>query len=330
MDNNFVDLSEKIAETFTQDTIELLKTQLFSQKKLIKEIYDQLNSITAINGKIDKSYTVLIQNAYRVIMAAREYFTGENIGYRIYYASSNSELSFSKPVSIYNLNEEDILNLTTLEGTALRLKSTFTEALKEKEHNQEREAIFEKHWNDVFNQLKKSKYTKQTTYYVIKPTYLKYYKQNPSLTHSSGRYATFNRGNLYEAFDATSQDVYSEIENIKESIDSLYNEKYIHFEQKYFGQYLKHDQVKGFQTGDVGLIQIKARRAQLIEIGTLKKYLRDILNILDTSNNSINGIKLKQKIKELFTDPEINNVDEVLEKHIDKIIEDLVLKINKT
>ena len=76
-------------------------------------------------------------------MAARQFFTNESIGYRVYYSSSNNASSLGKSVKIFELTEEDILNITTLEGTALRLKSTFTKALDNASRNSEREAIFD-------------------------------------------------------------------------------------------------------------------------------------------------------------------------------------------
>ena len=322
--NELQDLSTILSTALSEESVNLLKTDLLSQKNLIKELYDQLNAITAVNGKIDKSYTVLLQNSYRAIMAAREFFTKEIITYRVYYSTSNAASSINKGVGIYELSEEDILNLTSLEGTTLRLKATFTKALQNASKNSEREAIFDKHWNDMFIQLVKADWSKQTVYHPIQPTYLKYYKMNPGLTHSSGRYATFNRGNLYESFDATAEDVYSKIQNIKEQINSLYNQNAIGFEKKFFGQYLKHDQVKGFQTGDIGLTQLKARHAQIIEMATLKSYLKDILDILNTAGDLRNKDTLVQKIKTIFTDPEMNELSPALDKHISDIA-DLII-----
>ncbi len=324
MNQELQDLSLIVSTAFTEETMIALKSDLISQKNLLQTLYNQLNSITVINGKINKSYTILLQNAYRAIMAAREFFTNESIGYRIYYSSSNASSSLGKSVGIFELKEEDILNLTTIEGTSLRLKATFTKALDNASRNTEREAIFDKHWNDMFSQLIRANWSKQVVYHVIKPTYLKYSGINPGLTHSSGRYATFNRGNLYESFDATAEDVYSNITNIKETIDSLYDQNAIRFEKKYFGQYLKHDQVKGFQTGDVGLTQLKARHAQIIEMATLKNYLKDIIDILNLASGLNDKQKLIEKIKKIFTNPEMEQLDSALENHIVKIADDLL------
>lgn len=328
MDLELQNLSQIVCNTFSEETMISLKTDLLSQKKLLKNLYNQLDSITIANGKIDKQYTVILQNAYRAIMAAREFFTKETIQYRIYYSSSNSVSSINKNVSIFELTEEDILNLTTLEGTALRLKSSFTKALNNKNHNDEREAIFDKHWNDIFSQMVQAEWTKQTVYRVTESIYLKY-KKNKGLTDSSGkRYATFNRGNLYESFDATAEDVYKNINDVKNSINSLYNKTALRFEKKYFGQYLKHDQVKGFQTGDIGLIQLKARRAQLIELSTLKNYLAEIINILDLSANLNNKQKLTKKVKTLFTDPEIKKLKPTVQQQISYTVDQLLKTLN--
>ena len=330
MNKELQEISQLAATALTENTITLLKTDLISQKNLLQVLYNQLNAITVVNGKIDKSYTVLLQNAYRAIMAARQFFTNESIGYRIYYSSSNNASSLGKSVKIFELTEEDILNITTLEGSTLRLKSTFTKALDNASRNSEREAIFDQHWNDMFSQLVQAEWTKQTAYRVIKPTYLKYSKMNPGLKGKSGKgYAAFNRGNLYESFDATAEDIYSNIVDIRESINSLYNKNAVLFEKKYFGQYLKHDQIKGFQTGDVGLVQLKARRAQIIEMTTLKSYLRDIIELLNTTEKLSDKQKLVEKIKTMFTDPEIEQLDPILEKHISKIADDICKGLNK-
>lgn len=331
MDKELEDLSYIIAKDLSEETLNILKKDLKSQKKLIKEIYKQLNGISE-SKKNNQNYTFILKNAYKVIMAAREFFTNEQITYRIYYSSSAGDKSISKKVDIYELNEDEILNLAFAEGTTLRLRGSFTKALKNAEHNLEREAIFEKHWQDIFNQLVRARWSKQAVYHVSRNIYIKYHKQNPNLKNSANqRYATFNRGNLYESFDATSEDIYSKTDNILEQINSLYNQNRMLFEKKYFGQYLKHDTIKGFQTGDVGLVQIKARRAQIIEISTLKKYLKEILDILELSDNQINQEKIIQKIKENFTNPEIKELEPELEKHIIEIAEKTLLKnIEKT
>jgi hypothetical protein len=130
------------------------------------------------------------------------------IDYRIYYATNAESSSIMKNVSVYHLTEEEILNLVTIDGTSLRLNSSFTEAIKNREHDKQREAIFDKHWIDIFKGLEESFTTKQTAYVVKKHIYNQYSAINKHLGETVNDRVSFNRGNLYESFDATATDVY--------------------------------------------------------------------------------------------------------------------------
>lgn len=301
-----------------------MKKDLFQFQQLIENVYNEL-LIFSNNNKTNKVPVQLLRNAYRIIMTTRFFFTGEEIVYRIYYAINNSANSLNKKVKVYNLTEEEILNLTSREGTSLRLKASFTKALNNKNHNLEREAIFEKHWNDIWIGLEKANWSKQIVYHVHKDIFQRYYSRNHSLYNiKNKRYTTFNRGNLYEAFDATAEDVYKS--GYTETVPKYQSQL---FHGKYFGTYLTHDQIKGFQTGDVGLTQIKARHAALMEMRTLTIYLREILDILKNTNNLFQD-QLKEKIKELFTDPTMIDLDFQVEQTINSKTEELLnmLKIN--
>ena len=313
-DSALQDISRQLSEDFTEETINQLKQDLFKQKNLVQEIYNTLLALEK-PGKTDLS---LLRNAYRSIMAARNFFTGEEIDYRIYYSSSDDD-NFFKNVGIYTLSEQEVLNLTYVEGNSLRLKNTFDEALEIAHQNTEREEIFRHHWLNIVVGFVQAEWSVQTVYRVHKRIYDEYIGRNPQLWNTKyKRYNTFNRGNIYEAFEATAQDVY----NPQDGQDKFIYKSEL-FRDKYFGTYLKHDVVKGFQTGDVDLIQIKARSAALIEVKTLKIYLKQILDILNSNN--LSKKQLKAEIRKLFTDPEIEELDEALNQYIDKKVDDLLL-----
>ena len=302
-----------ITKDFSIDSINLIKQDLIKYKQVF---IDLLAGLEFVSGtKVD--HASIMRNAYRVIMAAREYFTGqEPIVYRIYYAANNRSSSFNKNVGIYELTEEELLNLTTKEGSALRLKASFTKALEERMKQTEREAIFDNHWMTVYNGLQEVK-AKQTAYVVHKFIFEMYYQKNPGLylvdSEYPYKYATFNRGNIYESFDATVEVLYKDkVKSVGENM----------FQDRYFGVELRHDQVKGFQTGDIGSYQLKARHAQLIEANTLKLYLKDIILILSDSN--LTSDKIYEIIKKDFTDPEKESLDPALNEHIEQISINLV------
>ena len=148
----------------------------------------------------------------------------------------------------------------------------------------------------------------------------KYAKKNPGLRSKKDPdvYSAFNRGNLYESFDATSQDVYGDIEK------ELVQIKLLPFRNKYFGKYLTHDQIKGFQSGDIGLTQLKARHAQIMETATLKIYLNNLLELFNMAEQGGSREILFGRIKDMFTDPSVKKIDKPLTEYIDNSIENLI------
>ena len=300
-----------ITKDFSEDSVKLIKDDLIKYRQVFVDLLEGLEFVSGTK----KDNASIMRNAYRLIMAAREYFTGqEPIIYRIYYATNNKASSFHKSVGIYELTEEQLLDLTTKEGSALRLKASFTKALEEKMRQAEREQIFDQHWETIYNGLVEVK-ARQTAYRVHKFIFDMYYLKNPGLylVDQPYKYATFNRGNIYESFDATVEALY------QDRTSAIQDSK---FQDRYFGVELRHDQVKGFQTGDIGSYQLKARHAQLIEANTLKLYLKDIISIL--SDNTLSSDKIYSIIKKNFTDPEKDSLDPDVEKHIEEISMNLV------
>ena len=135
------EVSVDITKDLSEDTIALLHTDLNLLRQNIKQAKDALDSLAPQGSIIQKgiSTDAVLKNAYRLIMISREYFTGQVIKYRIYYAMTGNEKSFSQNVGVYDLTEEEILNLTTREGNALRLKASFAKALQNTEKNVQRE-----------------------------------------------------------------------------------------------------------------------------------------------------------------------------------------------
>ena len=311
------DISNNISEYFSEETFQFIKNNFLKMKQLLLNLKNSLDT----NPSED-----IMKNAYRIIMIAREFFTGEEIFYRIYYALNDNKTSFNKPVSIYELTEQDILNIVYKEGEQLRIKSSFSEMLKNKKNIVDREKIFEKHWNDLYTGFAEVDYKGSTYYRVHKFIMEKYELQNSFLRKKDNTYQIFNRGNIYESFDITIDDVYKKylpiINEDVSNIENIYNRRKNIMKDKYFGVYLKKDSIGGFNIGDNNLAQLKARKATLIKIASLKQYLLILLKIFDSNN--INKKKIKEIIRKNFTNPELKKLTPDLNNFIDSRIDQLI------
>jgi hypothetical protein len=59
-------------------------------------------------------------------------------------------------------------------------------------------------------------------------------------------------------------------------------------------------------------------------LGTLKLYLKDILDILNMVNGNSSKSKLKKRIRSMFVDPEMKKISPELNKIIDEKVEEIL------
>lgn len=272
------------------------------------------------NAIIDKKLEEELKKSYELIMAVRTYFLGKDqeIQYKIYYRSG--ELN---EVKIYTLTESELMNLVYRDKTTLRLPGVLSkEKLNKLKHDTKAEDAFKKHF-DVINKFRHPGRSK-TNYIINKEIESKYGKKerayawqpnegNGKRGRSAYSFKLFNRGWIYQAFDAT-------INKYGTQLNSISSEE---FQREYFLNQLKYDNVKGFKGGDVGLNQIKTNSANLMSATTLINYLEELESFFREIQQSADVKQAQEKIQELFLNGDENTTDQI-NQHIDNVINNLL------
>ena len=313
-----VGISKTLAKILSKDSISITSQNIKTMQNIIQRLINIL-----IKGKLEnrKQFEIKLKQSYATVMAFRQYFTNEIISYRIYYEFEDGQGQTG--IKVYDLTEQEILQMAYRSDTALRLQRDLNAALKNKETNEIRNQIIQRHWNNIQRGLQPiTNKGGQINYQVTNDIYNRYKHMNADgLTNKAkGGLQIFNKGHLFEAFEKTTSDLYQSSNLVPE----------IQFENKYFGTYLKRDTVKGFQTGDLDLIQIKARGAQLMEANTLISYLQSIKLILEEMLHSGNTENVSNMIKAQFTDPTLESLSPELENFIYNKVDTLVNALNKS
>lgn len=313
-----VGISKTLAKILSKDSISITSQNIKTMQNIIQRL---INTLT--KGKLEnrKQFEIKLKQSYATVMAFRQYFTNEIISYRIYYEFEDGQGQTG--IKVYDLTEQEILQMAYRSDTALRLQRDLNAALKNKETNETRNQIIQRHWNNIQHGLQPIiNKGGQINYQVTNDIYNRYKHMNADgLTNKAkGGLQVFNKGHLFEALEKTTSDLYQSSNLVSE----------IQFENKYFGTYLKRDTVKGFQTGDLNLIQIKARGAQLMEANTLINYLQSIKLILEEMLHNNNTENVSNMIKAQFTDPTLESLSPELENFIYNKADSLVNVLNKS
>lgn len=317
---------------FSQETSELIKdcsniladetqTKIISLKLLsLKQNLNKLKQdlILAKSYKNRNNLTANMKNAYVSIMKFRTFLLGENqtINYRIYLRSDSLNT-----VRVIDITEEELMKHVERSGNVLRLKRNF-DNIEQSFNNLKVQKLFDEHFQNVSRSLKHI----SGNNFVVPFNNVRdiiqsrvgvdnlYWQTDNGRGKSAYTPKMFNRGWIYQAFDATLYEFYGN--NKEEQISDQ------QFRYSYFKKHLAYDNVKGFRGGDVGLTQIKSNMAQLINITTLINYL-DIINTILTPESFSNSQELSNYIQQNFTNQEelISNDISVI---VDQVAEQLL------
>lgn len=298
---------EKVAEYFSKETKTFSDISLKEEKEIVETI---LKGLSSWNSQTSSAYKEMsLKLAYEGIMRFRTLVLGSTseIQYRLYIRGEAEDIG---NVQIIKVSEKELLQATGRDRSALRLKQNLDILISEKNKDNERQSIFNKHFQNVQNGLEHP--SKSSTNYVITQDVISKYaaikqrnKEGRLLAigellknvayqdePKNYRLKLFNRGWVYQAFDQTVED----FNNSGQDWNKITKEA---FHKQYFTKNLSYDNVVGFKGGDVGLMQIKSNMASLMSKTTLVKYLNIILEILSSKTRS-DKEKLKNTILKSF------------------------------
>ena len=320
------DILNECAEIFTNgSTEEIIKPKIINVRDQIKNLRMSLevakNASTGSSSR--KNLTPHMKTAYSTIMGMRSLLLGsqENISYRLYIR--NGDMS---NVRVVDISEDQLMSMVERSENTLRLKKTLND-IDSSYNNTEIQKLFDQHFANIQRSLKHISGNNfavpvgRISDLVSGPEGVGnlYWQTNNTRGKSAYTPKLFNRGWIYQAFDATINSLY------KKSLDfeSVSSQSFRH---EYFMNQLKYDNVIGFKGGDVGLNQIKSNMASLMSITTLISYLKILEEIL-TPENYNNKAELKQKILISFT--ENTNLSQMLSDRVDQVVDDLFAGFGK-
>lgn len=329
---------QQAGENFAEETLSLIDIDLSHYKRDIDEI---LGKLKRWNSRLSSSNKELyLKEAYQKIMEFRTYLLGKEneIQYRLYIRGDNGD--DLTDVQIVNLNEKQLMTIVNRDRTSLRLKQNL-DAVKNEQYNDfKRQQIFNKHMGNISTGLEhpsRSPNNYVVTQDVIK-RYAKIHKRDvdgnllaiglPNLAYqddtTKGKSAytlkLFNRGWIYQAFDATVEDFDANGQNLE--IVTLDD-----FHKKYFTDSLNYDNVVGFKGGDVGLAQIKANAAALMSKTTLVKYLTIIQDALNQKIKGQDSKSSEELTKYLVSQFKEGEIEDSVYNYATKQIQNLTTKL---
>lgn len=330
-------IMNQVGEYFTEETLNLINKDLIKYKQEINIILGKLQRwdkrLSATNKEL------YLKEAYIKIMEFRTYLLGKDneIQYRLYIRDNkNDDLTKAQ---IVNINEEQLMTVVNRDRTSLRLKQNLDLVKQEQYNDFKRQQVFNKHMGNISRGLEHP--SKSPSNYVVTQEVISKYAETkqygkdgkllaiglPNLAYQedtkAGKSAytlkLFNRGWIYQAFDATTEAFDKEKKGFSEivTLDE--------FHKKYFTESLDYDNIVGFKGGDVGLAQIKANMAALMSKTTLIKYLKIIQEALDIKikGKDTNLEELTQYLLSHFTE----NIDEAAMSYAKSQLEDMVKKL---
>lgn len=327
----------QVGESLAKDTLTSIDTNLIKYKEDLDIV---LGKLQRWNRRLsNENKELYLKEAYKKIMEFRTYLLGQNnaIQYRLYIkGDKNEDLT---DVQIVNINEQQLMTVVNRDRTSLRLKQNL-DAVKDEQYNDfKRQQVFNKHMGNIARGLEHP--SRSSTNYVVTQDVIKRYATAhktgadgnalaiglPNLAYQedtkTGKSAytlkLFNRGWIYQAFDATVED----FDEQKRDLEIITLDE---FHKKYFTESLNYDNVVGFKGGDVGLAQIKANMAALMSKTTLVKYLKIIQDAL---NMKIRGesASMEELSKYLVSQFKETDIDSTVEKYVTKQLENLFAKL---
>lgn len=305
-------ISYDISQILADNTITSIAFDLNNYSKNINTALDQLKSWNSSLNSAEKEYW--LKDAYTKIMDFRNYLLGNNntIFYRLYIRDKGAGDDLK--ATIVTLNEQQLMDLVNRDRSSLRLKQNLEAAITEETQDLKRQAIFKMHIDNIQNGFEHPSNSPQ--HFVVTNKVRQKYAKNLQFLNNIAflnsdntirRLKLFNRGWIYQAFDAT-----VEAFDQKEDLMTVSKPR---FHRKYFTEELKFDNTVGFKGGDVGLAQIKANMAALMSRKTLIKYLTIIKDALEQKKQ---GEKVSAEVLTdyLLSQFKENNIDEELKNNV--------------
>lgn len=304
------DILKEVGKELSTDTSIMILPELKQYQGKINQLIQNIKNIN--RRKSRESKAAVLREGYLTIMQIREFFLGETITYRLYLQTSDMQ-----ETRVVEMTTEQILNRVGYERGGLRLRQMSDAYIRSIEsHNSQYEAYVDAHLTNIRNQLKEV-HSRSYTGYIANTNIRTKYNHPQNLYKKNGSPRTFNMGWIYQALDATINDLYTP------STDPPVNNG--EFERVYFTKNLAYDNLIGFKGGDVDNVQIKANAASLMSSKSILRYLNDIQALIN-SLSSTNTEKLSNEIKRLFTDTGID-IDQTIDKHIDTTVNKLLQEI---
>ena len=315
-----------VSKIFSSDSDQIILEKLQQLQIYINQLLALLELATKkgrAKGKkaARRDLTPMMKNAYQIIMQFRTALLGksEEIYYRLYIHGE----SFSD-TSIIDINESKLMELVERSGNTLRLKRTLDDSLKVFQ-NQQVQNIFDQHINSILNSLKSVERGVVVPFPSVSDIF-GHQSEAPNLywqvdtTRGRSAYTPkiYNYGWIYQAIDATIADLY-ENTNSEEELSAIDTQT---FRRIYFQDHLNYDNVVGFKGGDVGLRQIKANFASLMNARTLISYLKIIQQILQPSEFD-NKKELEDFIKSSFLE-DTQNINQGTIKMVSNVADRLI------
>ncbi len=300
-----------VSKIFSQDSQEIVSQKIFELTNYVDQILKLLKEATmskqGSRNPARKNLTPIMKNAYQLIMEFRTALLGEKeeIKYRLYVRGEKISDTY-----VIDIPESKLMELVERSGNTLRLKRILDDSLRAFQ-NSNLQSIFDEHFQTIFAhfiQVKKNNFV--VPFYNVSDLFgvrtsapNLYWQEDTTKGKSAYTPKMFNRGWIFQAFDATVYDLYSDI-NLEE-VNSINESR---FREIYFKKNLAYDNVIGFKGGDVGLNQIKSNAANLMSAHSLIEYLENIQIILNPNNYKGEGT-ITDFIKSKFLEktPAINS-----------------------
>lgn len=316
------EITEEIATIFTEGTSkEVVQQNINSLRAQIKTLINIINLAFSKDKRtlIRQNYTEISLKAYELVMIFRQFLTGEEVVYQLYIRGEDMN-----DVRVVTLTGEEMMEYIERNGDTLRLKKNL-DTIDQMKNNDKVQKIFDKHFEQVSRSFHKIKDNNFVVPIDEISDIASHPKERPNLYWQEingprGKSAytpkMFNRGRIYEAFAGTAFDIYGKNYVYKAGVDATT------FRRQFFINNLVSDNVKGFKGGDVGLSQIKATCAELMNLNTIRNYLIIIDQILSPENWE-NKKRLKEFIKSEFTDTSKKKLSSGINKSINKSVKQL-------
>ena len=313
------------ADSFAEDTLSFINRDLIKYREDISIILSKLERWDKRLSSFNKE--LYLKEAYAKIMEFRTFLLGRSnqIQYRLYIKNDKGEDLTN--VQIVNINEQQLMTVVNRDRASLRLKQNLDAVKEEQNKDFKRQEIFNKHMGNIQRGFEHP--SRSPKNYVVTRDVIDKYSNNKNFLSNIAflegnkiiKLKLFNRGWIYQAFDAT-------VESFEEEKQDLNIVTLNSFHKKYFTESLGYDNIVGFKGGDVGLVQIKANMAALMSKTTLIKYLKIIQDALDmkikgqeTSINELSNYLVSQFKK--------GEIDEALNEYATKKITDLLSNLTK-